>query len=88
MSPLEGFEELRNLLVEQGCCILRALVEFADTQCLGRVLFAAVQLHRSLLTGAGWHDSSTSQFRQFGGVGAHYTGRLSDASGGSLLAFS
>lgn len=85
--PLEGFEDVKPLLIEKGSRILRAMVEYAETQRLCNVLIAAVRLHKALLTGAGWHDSVTAQFQQFAGVGVHFAARLSEASGGSLLSF-
>jgi hypothetical protein len=86
-SPLEGFEDVKPLLIEKGSLILRAMVEYAEKQRLCNVLLSAERLHKSLLTGAGWHDAVTAQFQQFSGVGVHFAARLSEASGGSLASF-
>lgn len=84
---LENFEDVKTFLVEKSSRILRALIEYAESQRLAAVVLAAVRLHKSILSGAGWHDSKTAQFQQFVGVGAHFATRLSDASGGSLASF-
>lgn len=86
-SSLEQFEDARPVIVEKGGRILRALVEYAEHQGYCSVLLAAVQLHRSLVSGAGWHDAPTAAFQQFSGVGAHFAAKLAEASGGGLVAF-
>ena len=86
-APLEGFDDTRILMQEKGCRVLRAMIEYAESAGLSGPLCAAVRLHKSLSSGAGWHDAPTAAFRQFTGVGAQTAARLSEASQGSLQAF-
>ena len=86
-ESLNEFHSLQFQLVEIGCRILRTIVEFAEESEFGYVLQEATLLHRSLSSGAGWHDLPSAIYRQIRGVGPQLATKLHDAFGSSLRAF-